>query len=317
MSKNIIIIILFLSLFSITTQVEWNIEMLLNATYENMTKTNNSLSYYLMDPDGIFSEKEYIQLQKDLLTFSTREEFIPYFFIVKSFDIKGITNKNEYFEKTLKQIELYLTMPLMQNYINYQELFIAFVSIKENIISVRANTALNNRLSNYSLGKIKKNGEEILKKNDYIQLFRNILEDVSTFIDNDYDYIDDKKEKDPKKKDDDDDNDNPFWPYHDDDDEEVEEEDPWKDFNPKKPEKKDDKKEDKKDDKIDEKKEKDVNKINDKKNEDSFYKLLAWILIFIIFVIGIILYFIMKKFKILNRKNINYQQLMGVEFNEI
>ena len=267
-----------------------------------------------MDPDGIFSEKEYIQLQKDLLTFSTGEEFIPYFFIVKSFDIKGITNKNEYFEKTLKQIELYLTMPLMQNYINYQELFIAFVSIKENIISVRANTALNNRLSNYSLGKIKKNGEEILKKNDYIKLFRNILEDVSTFIDNDYDYIDDKKEKDPKKKDDDDDNDNPFWPYHDDDDEEVEEEDPWKDFNPKKPTKKDEKKDKEEKDEI---KEKDEKKINENKNEGGVYKLLTWILIFALCIICVILFFILKKFKILNRKNINYQQLMGVEFNNI
>ena len=113
--------------------------MLLNVTYENMTKTKNSLSYYLMDPDGIFSEKEYIQLQKDISTYSNREEFIPYFFIVKSFDINGVTNITQYFDASLKQIELYLTMPLMQNYINYQELFIVFVSIEENIILIRAN----------------------------------------------------------------------------------------------------------------------------------------------------------------------------------
>ena len=267
-----------------------------------------------MDPDGIFSEKEYIQLQKDISTYSNREEFIPYFFIVKSFDINGVTNITQYFDASLKQIELYLTMPLMQNYINYQELFIVFVSIEENIIAMRANSGLNKRLSNYSLGKIKKNGEEILKKKNYQKLFKNILEDASLFIDNDYDYIEDRKEKDkdPKKKYDDD-NDNPFWPS-DDDDEEIEEEDPWKDFNPKKPTKKDEKKDKEEKDEI---KEKDEKKINENKNEGGVYKLLTWILIFALCIICVILFFILKKFKILNRKNINYQQLMGVEFNNI
>ncbi len=122
----------------------------------------------------------------------------------------------------------------------------------------------------------------------------------------------DKKDKDPKKKDDDD-NDNPFWDY-DDDDEEFEEEDPWKDFNPKKPTKKDEKKDKEEKDEI---KEKDEKKINENKNEGGVYKLLTWILIFALCIICVILFFILKKFKILNRKNINYQQLMGVEFNNI
>ena len=317
MSLNIIIKILFLSLFSLTTQKKWNIEMLLNVTYENMTKTKNSLSYYLMDPDGIFSEKEYIQLQKDISIYSTREEFVPYFFIVKSFDINGETNLTQYLDASLKQIELYLTMPLMQNYINYQDLFLVLVSIEENIIAMRVNSGLNKRLSNYSLGKITKNGEEILKQKNYKKLFQNILEDASMYIDNDYDYIEDKKDKDKKDKDpkkkDDDDNDNPFWDY-DDDDEEFEEEDPWKDFNPKKPEKKVEKKEN---EEKDEKKEKDETTIKDNKYEGGIYKIITWILIFALCVIGVILFFILKKFKILNRKNANYQQLMGVEFKEI
>jgi hypothetical protein len=38
MSLNIIITFLFLSLFSITYQKKWNIEMLLNVTYENIIK---------------------------------------------------------------------------------------------------------------------------------------------------------------------------------------------------------------------------------------------------------------------------------------
>ncbi len=45
-------------------------------------------------------------------------------------------------------------MPLMQNYINYQDLFLVLVSIEENIIAMRVNSGLNKRLSNYSLGKI-------------------------------------------------------------------------------------------------------------------------------------------------------------------
>ncbi len=40
-----------------------------------------------MDPDGIFSEKEYIQLQKEKYNYSIKEMYIPYFFIVKSFEI--------------------------------------------------------------------------------------------------------------------------------------------------------------------------------------------------------------------------------------
>jgi hypothetical protein len=83
-----------------------------------------------MAPDGIFSEKEYIQLQKDISTYSNREEFIPYFFIVKSFDINGVTNITQYFDAILEKMELDLTILLMQEVFNYQELFIILVSIE-------------------------------------------------------------------------------------------------------------------------------------------------------------------------------------------
>ena len=54
--------------------------------------------------------------------------------------------------------------------------------------------------------------------------------------------------------------------------------------------------------------EKDRKTINDNTKENDFYKYLVWILIFIIFVLGLILYYILKRFKVINRKNLNYQQ---------
>ena len=317
MLKKIFLQILFVHFFIKISSIKWNSESLLEKLNYNITHTYNPYEYYLFDPDGIFSVNEFKNINESLKHYSKEGDYYPYILIINDFDEKGQSNLTKYYELVLKSFQLNLAQILSQNYLNHQNLIITLICINQKKISLQRNYGLNKRLSESSILKIKKNAELYLEKKQYKNLINNLLSDINAFIDNDYDFFDDKENED---------DDEPIHPFVFNDDEEIEEEDPWKDFNPKKnkdndkkEEKEDEKKGDIKDDKKDDdKKENDKNEnLNNNNDTGKIYKTLTFILIIALFTLCVLSYFLLKKFKIIKNNNVKYQRIIGLEFSDL
>jgi hypothetical protein len=287
--KKIQITTIIFILISLTSEIKWTTDSLL----EKVEDTEN-YKYNLIDPENILSETERTTLIKELSNYSSKNNYIPYFFIVNEIEDNN-KGKNVFLEEISERI----TRLLMDYLLSFENLLLCLITTKEKTINIRASSGIKTRIEK-ALDRIKLNSEKNLQNLKYKNAFSSILLDIDSFTDTDYDFID--------KYYDDDDFENPFGPIDDDDEDEYV--DPYVDDRRKEKENEQETKKDENDN--------DNDKIpiqrndNDKKKEtkNSFWSVIIWILVFLVFALAIIYYFMFRKFKKMNSRKLNYTSFM-------
>ena len=310
-------IFFFLILFIYSYEKDWTPSKLWDVTYKDMIYTNNSLNYYFIDPDNLLTKEEINSTKKEILNFGKKNSLIPYVFLIKNIKFPSNINKEKYSDIFTEELSQNTIRIFLENFISNDKLVLILISVDDKIISLKLGLESKERISNYSLSKIKKNTISYFEKKDLKKTIFSIISDFGAIYDNNYDFYDKQNDTDYV---------NPF-DFDDEDDDDDELIDPYdeKIIGPyTKPK---DKNEEKKNDKNDEKKDNDKNNndnkekekviiIEKKDNKINFYHNLAIILIIIIICFGLVFYFLRKKIKILKLKNISYQKLMGTELGQ-
>ena len=288
--KKIQLTTIIFILISFTSEIKWTTDSL----FEKVDDSEN-YKYNLIDPENILSETERTTLIKELSNYSSKNNYIPYFFIVNEIEDNN-KGKNVFLEELGEKI----TRILMDYLLSFENLLICLITTKEKTINIRASLGIKTRIEK-ALNRIKLNSEKNIQNLKYKNAFSSILLDIDSFTDTDYDFID--------KYYDDDDFENPFGPIDDDEDEYV---DPYIDDRRREKEKEQETKKDENDNDNDKIPIQRNDNDNDKKKEtkNSFWSVIIWILVFLVFALAITYYFMFRKFKKMNHRKLNYTSFM-------